>query len=157
MRLFRFLLPLVLYFIVVSGHTTEISINEAKEIATNFLIERYNPNLNDFAKKDHLSEVFVKSFDDRNIYYTINYSSGGWVVISATDLVIPILAYSYIGKYNPDNEPDNFRAWMFQYSRQIIEAIEQNKIPDDYIKNKWKYYLSDDYHNLLDYKQGRSV
>ncbi len=43
----------------------------------------------------------------------------GWVILSADDMAPAVLGYSDNGTFDPDNIPDNMRAWLQSYAEQI--------------------------------------
>lgn len=44
---------------------------------------------------------------------------GGFVIVSNDDRTIPVLGFSESGSFNPDNIPDNMRAWLQGYADEI--------------------------------------
>lgn len=55
-------------------------------------------------------------------YYVFN-ADRGYVIVSGDDRTVPILGYSLMGSYDPDNIPANMRAWLQGYADQI-EALD---------------------------------
>ena len=45
--------------------------------------------------------------------------NGGYVVVSNDDLSVPILGYSDSGNIDPENMPENMRAWLQGYAEEI--------------------------------------
>ena len=45
--------------------------------------------------------------------------NGGYVVVSDDDLSVPILGYSDSGNIDPENMPENMRAWLQGYAEEI--------------------------------------
>ena len=64
-----------------------------------------------------------KQVDDSPMLYIYNVNGDqGFVVASADDVALPILAYGNEGGFSQDNIPDNVRAWLQGYADQIAEA-----------------------------------
>ncbi|MBQ9356862.1 MAG: C10 family peptidase [Prevotella sp.] len=53
-------------------------------------------------------------------YYVFNIGNdGGFVIVSGDDRTIPVLGYSGSGSFSVSDMPDNMRAWLDEYQRQI--------------------------------------
>lgn len=62
---------------------------------------------------------------DQAYYYVFNTEDNqGFVIASGDDVAIPILAYSDEGTFDEENIPDNMRAFLKGYEREIAWAIE---------------------------------
>lgn len=53
-------------------------------------------------------------------------NNGGYVIVSNNDVAIPILGYSDSGSIDPDNMPENMKAWLQGYADEIAWAKEHN-------------------------------
>ena len=60
--------------------------------------------------------------------YVFNVDGGGFVIVSNDDRTIPVLGYSDTGSIDPDNMPDNMRAWLQGYADEIA-WVKQHNIP----------------------------
>ena len=58
--------------------------------------------------------------------YVFNNGAGGFMVVSADDCVPALLGYSDGGRFDEAEMPDNFRAWLDEYARQITWAAANN-------------------------------
>ena len=59
--------------------------------------------------------------------YLFNVSNdGGFVIVSNDDRTVPILGFGQQGNIDPDNMPDNMRAWLQGYADQI-EWLKQHE------------------------------
>ena len=59
--------------------------------------------------------------------YVFNVNNdGGFVIVSNDDVAVPILGYSDSGTLDPDNMPDNMRAWLQGYADEIAWAKEHH-------------------------------
>ncbi len=148
---------LLLSFCFLYITADEITHKQSLKVANNFYFERHLNFDNIEYRQDFIRDVSIKKAESVTVYYIINFTSGGWVMVSATDLVRPVIAYSYSGYYQPDFEPENFRAWTGQYSAQIYEVILQNITQSNEISEMWDYYLSDDPEVFRTYERGRNI
>ena len=61
----------------------------------------------------------VKSAGQVSGLYVFNVSNGGFVIVSNDDQTVPILGFGESGNIDPDDLPDNMRAWLQGYADQI--------------------------------------
>lgn len=59
-----------------------------------------------------------------SLYVFTNSGDRGFVVLSASDLIVPVLGYSDSGSFDADNMPPSMKWWMEQYAEQIRYAEE---------------------------------
>lgn len=139
-------LQLFFLFILVFAATTgilasRVSEDQARQVALNFFFEKAQP-VKHFSYSDlKIAEVIFVNMDDHLVYYVFNFSGGGFIAVSATDAVVPVLCYSFKGRYKLGVQPENFAAWMKQYQGQILSVIENNTPPRDGVPEAWDYYL----------------
>lgn len=73
--------------------------------------------------------VYTASEGHDNQFYIFNVGSNdGFSVVSADDCISPLIGYADSGSFDPENIPDNMRAWLGSYKRQI-EAIINGASP----------------------------
>lgn len=64
-------------------------------------------------------------------YYVFNAGDDkGFAIVSGDDRTVPILGYSLNGSFTDENMPENLKAWLAEYQRQI-EYIQKNNITLD--------------------------
>ena len=68
-----------------------------------------------------------KSAKASNAYYYVfnNGDNDGYVIVSGDDETVPILGYADSGSFDASNVPDNMRAWLNGYEKQIEWARTQ--------------------------------
>ena len=67
----------------------------------------------------------------QNPFYIFNVGSGeGFVIVSADDRTPSVLGYSDSGTFDPDNLPDNFRAWLNALNEEM-DAIATGQVDCD--------------------------
>jgi len=151
------LLTMALLLVLIQIQASGIDVKLAKTVAHNFYFERNFQNVQIDYNAKLVSDVYPITTQSETVIYFINYKFGGWVMVSATDAVIPIIAYSFKGKYNPDFVPENFKAWLSQYKSQIYETIRDNVQTPNTTISLWEYYLNANSAELTKYKKSRSV
>lgn len=74
----------------------------------------------------NIESSFSKSYDGITTYYVFNYTGGGFVVVSADDIAIPILAQSNEGFVENEITNPNAKFWFESYSKEIAHGIAAN-------------------------------
>ncbi|MEI6854229.1 MAG: C10 family peptidase, partial [Bacteroidota bacterium] len=84
--------------------------------------------------------IFKKSKQAKKYFYIFNCTdSKGFVIVSADDIVVPILGYSINNSFEVTQMPDNLEWWLQNYCEQIQFALDDNLLPTDENKGKWIY------------------
>lgn len=84
------------------------------------------------------NETETKASQDP-VFYVYNVEGGGWVIVSADDCTIPILAYNDTGAFDKDNMPANMRGWFGMMRSDILQAREDGKKGSDDTEYMWKH------------------
>jgi len=72
----------------------------------------------------------AQNTEEQAYYYVFNAGeNGGYVIVSGDDRVEPILGYVEQGSFNPDEIPDNMRAWLEGYEEEIKYVIDNDLKP----------------------------
>jgi len=72
------------------------------------------------------------------LFYVFNVTgSHGFIIISADDIIPPVLAYSSETSFTADNIPPNVAAWLKGYEDQIGYAIITNMEPAPEVRSEW--------------------
>ena len=117
----------------------KITQTQAVNVAKNLIYEQTGV----FQSQIIVQDVLLKKYQESLVYYIINIQyPEGFVIISANDNVLPILAYSFDGNYLSENQPPQFIAWMQNYQKQINYVVEYNIEATEEINNKWNKYNS---------------
>ena len=94
-----------------------VTIEKASQVASNYFATYSGKSL------VNIDNSFSKSYQGITTYYVFNFTGGGFVVVSADDIAIPVLAQSNQGfvEYEITNPATKF---MFEsYSMEIAHAI----------------------------------
>lgn len=145
-----FVLPLL----ALSGNITQ---QQASQVALNFYSERVS-----LGKLLSINEIDISRVraigENTALYYVCDMIPGGFVVVSASDNVIPVLAYSFENKFAEESElPAGFLVWMDHYKQQIQYAISNNINPPEETMSEWQRLLSSNFISNTDLKSVTSV
>ncbi len=138
----NFIPPLILLALPLLARSENISVEQAKHVAINFYYERsIIMNSVDF-DAIHVSDIRSEG-KPVIAYYICEMNPQGFVVISADDKVLPVLAYSFESNYAEDEAlPEGFRVWMNHYQQQIDFAVQNNIAPSSEIITEWERLLN---------------
>ena len=107
-----FLFFLITIFFSFAGQAREVSEQYAREYVLNYMSLRTS------------EEHSIMSLERVNSScYFINLAPQGWVILSADDVVDPILAYSLNGSLKENDMPENMRYVMSAFEKNIEEIV----------------------------------
>jgi len=118
----RLLLLLSAFAAAIVLHAAPVSEQRVREVVLAFM-----PGNADW---EHLSEA-------PEGLHIFNRKGGGFIIISADDCALPVLAYSYGGRFTLRDAPDNLRAWADATSRVIRQVVSAGKNPDSRLLAVW--------------------
>ncbi|WP_372652976.1 Spi family protease inhibitor, partial [Draconibacterium sp.] len=141
---------------ICSVYSNSVDTITAKTVATNFYLARISQSSQ--LKSRSLSEEGIElklshqEFDYATnlkslsvpYYYVFNVNDNdGFVIVSADNRTVPILGYSFSGKFDQnDSLPPAFIEWMNHYKKQINYIRSSNKDPVTDINSEWSKYLT---------------
>lgn len=105
--------------IIITGFAKEVTGNEAKEYANAFMQARSFKTLS-------VQQVQIVG---QQHYYLVTFAPQGWALISADDVVTPVIGYSLDGRLDMNRLPDNMQYMLGEYEQQIIKAISEENNP----------------------------
>ena len=74
---------------------------------------------------------------DAASYYAFNNVGGGFIIISGDDSTEPVLGYSDDGFFDPEQMPDNMKAFLERYEAEV-EFARANRLPS---AEAWDGYI----------------
>ena len=115
-----------------------VSENQAINIAENFF---FSKNERSFSEFDY-SEIILLNHNNEDIFYVFKLNPRGFILISADNLLMPILGYSFENEFivSP-SYPTNINYLFNLYSRELTEEKVNNN-QRQYIQNEWIKYSS---------------
>lgn len=120
-----------------------ISIIDAEQIAIKFLEEKKATyNMNDTHKYD-ASNSYSFQETDQQFYHVINFLPTGFVIVSGTQKISPILGYSYNNTCLQNDQNSEFSWWMSQVVDQIKFIDKHDLKCDASVNNLWQHYLNE--------------
>jgi len=115
----------------------EVNKQTAEKIAINAFTQLgYNKNISGFQTK----EILTVKTGEKNAFYIVNFNPTGFIILSASDAVVPVLGSSTDSNFTFENLPPQLLYLLDSYKKQIKEIEDQNILPTDNIKQKWSKY-----------------
>lgn len=148
---------ILLLTLPVFSFSKGITKEQAALVARNFYLER--ASISKSIQPDEISIQGIESVGmESALYFVCRMKPEGFVVVSASDKVIPVLAYSFESSY-PDKAdlPGGFLTWMKHYEKQIDFAVQNNSTPPQNITSEWQRLLDNEFRNNSDLKYLQSV
>ncbi|MBL7139205.1 MAG: C10 family peptidase, partial [Bacteroidales bacterium] len=123
---------------------------QARQVALNAYLERI-PATCPGSKIHALGESVEVLEKEKLLCYIFNVKDEqGFVIVSADDRVTPLLAYSFIGAYEPDRTPAPAFTWFMNHLKeQILYVLDQNLPASSEITKAWTI-LSDPAYQATD-------
>ena len=135
---FKTPLTIALLLICFSGFANVISSSTAQTIAVNFYLTN-NPSITDAPVA---SLVQTKTEADGTIdFYVFDISPSGFVIVSATDNVTPILAYSTESHFQTGTPQVGISEWMAHTSSAIHQSVLQQIPAPAPASRLWASYM----------------
>ncbi|MHC8948523.1 C10 family peptidase [Sphingobacterium hungaricum] len=121
-----------------------ISLETAKELAISYSDRVFENVLNKEASAVISTNENIKNTEiannvtsNRNLFYVINLNPSGFVIVSATNKIEPILAYSETGYFDLKNAMYGVKDWIDGISDKINYYIEMDVEPDSTTIKEW--------------------
>jgi hypothetical protein len=139
---------LSVYFIISCAFGGKITIDQARQVGSNFYFERYIQHHVMNFQDLKVMESYTKLLNGNVVYYVFNFNNKGFIIVSADDGVPPVLGYSFEGNYSTDNQPPQFINWMEGYAKQIDQSIQHPDDPAYDFHSSWQRLSTNDPKNL---------
>jgi len=116
---------ITLFFLIINigfSLANPIDKETAKTVAKNFMDNKLS------GKTNTIKNIFGEKYKGEIVYYVINFTGEGWVIVSADDNTVPILGYS-IDNHSEKNvaKPSALNSLFLNYKQQIYKAKSKNK------------------------------
>lgn len=111
---------------------------QANTLAINAYFQKLNLYHETVAPADvQIDAIFEIDKDGQTTMYIYNFKNYGYLILSADDVVNPVIAYSFEGQYDPNLETDNFNPWIEGRSGAVAYARSNGIEADASVKAKW--------------------
>ncbi|MFZ5939867.1 MAG: thiol protease/hemagglutinin PrtT [Bacteroidota bacterium] len=128
----RFLISIAILLITVWSWGKPVNRTQALEIAINFM------QAHGFAENHSAGEVTEYRLPGGELaYYVVSLKPAGWILVSADDILKPVIGYSPDSQWQPrELWPENKKDWMSGYEKQIERSLQlADQLPEN---REWK-------------------
>ena len=128
--------------------SASISVEEAQNVAENFFFSKNDQRNSSF----DIASIENYNYNNNDVFYIFNLENSGFILISADNLISPVLGYSFENNYISYDIPSNINYLFNLYSNELENQKLINRT-DQEIINLW-----DKYSQPVDYEgQSRGV
>jgi len=110
-----------------------VSLQSAQTVAVNYYKHIALAKTTDFT----VDKAVPMQKDGLTTYYVFTFKSGGFVLVSADDAVMPILGYSDSNTFDTENIPSNVQSMLDGYSKQV-KLVNELNIDNSATISNWK-------------------
>jgi hypothetical protein len=128
---------IILFLILILGDiwASPIDKETAKIVATNFMSNKVSNTL-------IVKNVISEDLNGQIVFYIVNFQSGGWAMVSADNMTVPVLSYSLNGEYKlEDEKPEAFIELTNSYKEQIAISKTLKSVNTE-ISSNWEALIS---------------
>jgi hypothetical protein len=111
--------------------SAQVALEEALLVAGNIINERSGLDRVEWTDMYEIGE-------DEADFYIFNISEGGFVIVSADDRAIPVLAYSFEKCYDADMAPVQMNDWFYEWQWQMREIRERDLAAGERAERDWR-------------------
>lgn len=129
-----FFLIIALVFTCGMLSAAPVDANSAKTLGQKFVQANFDQN----RQASGLDLVYTVTSDNGvPCLYVFNVDNSGFVIVSASDLVRPILGYSEEGAFDVNNIASGLNYYLGVYQSSISYAIENLNVAEDWVATEW--------------------
>ncbi len=111
-----------------------VDVATAKLVGSNYFKSTTKAKVQELA----LADQTYASGGDTALYYVFNVgNNNGWIIISASDAAIPVLAYNTSGTYSIIGQPPAFEYWMEGCETQLRQIVRLKLKSTSEIELQW--------------------
>jgi PKD repeat protein len=117
-----------------------VTMDVAKTVATNWYKHNVQNGVTDYS----IGDSYETKYNGVTTFYTFIFNSGGFVMVPADDIILPIIGFSAEGTQSRYNIPENAQAFFDDYSREIIKNLDAGTSNASTI-DEWNKILNDQF------------
>lgn len=139
----RYLLSFLLIGSAFAVLAENVTHDRAMTVGKNFYYEQINRSARVPFDAIQVRGTYTEFLEGDPVYYALNFSDGGWILVAADDAVTPVLAYSFEGRYQRGDHPPQFDSWIIGYARQIAYSRSNDLPAPQDVGTEWERLSSE--------------
>ena len=137
MKSTKVILAILLLAVAIEAFSNPVDTETAKIVAQNFMSKSRSTS-------KMVSDVVTERFEGHNSFYVVNFREGGWVMVSAENSTVPVLAFSLDGTYRTDDEkPNGFLYLIEDYKEQVDVSRKMQSTRSNEVIEMWNQLMVD--------------
>jgi len=145
MRIKILFIGVLLAAISFNTYAKKVEMSLAKKVAINFFYQK----INQFDHSTNLSEIRIVDMQLVDQAYWIVNLKNGWVVVSADDVMTPVIGYNFSGEFpKKADQGYNLKSWMQYFTDQVNFIIANHVEASSQTTQEWTKYKTDDISSL---------
>ena len=117
-----------------------ISLNEGKNVVKNLIEERF-PAIGTNPSNYKIANSYTETYDGTEVFHVYNLEPSGFVIVSASKLAEPILAFSHESQCNATDRHPAVKAALKSYAEQISYVVKNETEATEHTAAEWRHYL----------------
>ncbi len=144
MKIRKFTLLSLFMFISFSlAFASGVGVEKAKQVGKNYYYDRISAEQSIKYNDISITETIEIKREGKLVAYIFNLNVDGWILVSAEDVVKPVLAYNTTGIYLKNDVPPAFQEILTSYSDLIDYAQSTKMEASEGVKSLWEKYSID--------------
>lgn len=138
------IIALCIIMTVTTALSQNISRSEGIKVARNIISERF-ASMDKNPDNYKISSSYTETFEGIEVFHVYNLSPEGFIIISASKSIEPILAFSYESSCGTTDRHPAVDAVLKSYSAQIAYAVKNNISASSHTSAEWQHYTQNDF------------
>ena len=128
----KLIITAITFFLWQGLHANPVNVKEVNEVALRFL----GPDTSTY----QIHEIIPLTEGNQILIYAVTLKPEGWMLLSADDVIQPLLAFSFDSEYLPDDRwNENTRNWIQGYKIQIAKQITNKSAARHHLWDQYNY------------------
>lgn len=146
------LLFAILFVVIPFAFADNVDQATAEQVAKNCYYQQTNAFDTPVDFGDiNISNITLESKGDMPIMYVVEIENGGFVLVSAQDVMVPVLGYNTTpgAKFDIPSRGPEFNCFITNLMDVIENLVNVKYEQEEKIANQWSLYTTEDYNSLL--------
>ncbi len=132
---YRIFIILIIYGVLFPS---SVSISDAEIVARNL----YNMRKDiDSSNEFKVESIEMLNEDLNKLIYLFHLDPQGFIMVSADDRCVPVLAYSFNNPFELETIPSNVSWVVEKYKKYLLTTINSNRVATELVKSKWDKFI----------------
>ena len=131
----KYILTIVSILLIIPGWAKHVNPQQAEVVARQFML--HNTDICKAQSDVYLAHTFKNDDNGEDRLYIFNIDNIGFVIVSADDVIKPVLGYSTEADFSSEDISPEFLYWIDSYSQTIDYYKDNNLKASEAISQQW--------------------